>query len=1409
MKRLYFSLAMLGIAGTASAQLGSTQQSAACCQVTNSLAQGVLHPEEETGDERFFTASPVPPNLHILIDTSVSMRELPQVVNSDHREFFASTLNGCANPRLDAYQASRGWNPANVYPVPDTGTGIGSDIGFPGLFQDSRFYGYMSWGDSTSPTPLASTKEQACQMRVPGWSTNPTEYNRCLSCLSTKGYYKVPGATAVNSGDLSNSNFLLWGRFLNFNPPKHVAARAALKRVIADVRAVRPGLSHFLSTAPSSRLLQKQSPTCDKTFPESGAFEPLRDSYIRSINALTFGTTAPLARSLLNIGYYFSSDNSVYSSAFGFGSAYSYPSEYSNPGGVVGSICFACQTNSIILLSDGEPSTDSLSSLIVQQLRGLNGGPVYCPDNAPCGGVTSPRDWGTSLTSYTDDNPDYLLDDVAKLLSTRDLAYNFPGEQRLRIHTIGFGAPNNLLRNAALVGGGSYSVAQDGAELSAALLDRIRDVPAQPATSLASAALSRPDASAAGAVVLPRFKPSRDSSVPWQGFLYRFELVPETLLGCIPGQPWSNGDLDQDGRCESTHLLDANGSLVVEDAQGHFVKREAPGVAAVPFWEAGARLKAGPGPTMRWKTRRLFTVADLNMDRLLDARDTPVEFSEANAPLLAEYLGISQNPGACADLAARLGVPALTQVECARVIIRWYRGADALNPDPALRDDDRPFLLHDIVHASPIIVEPPAPKASCSGASQCQPALFAGQTPMEPDFAGDAYESYVAHAGGRDKVVLVGSNGGMLHAFHNGRRSVDPYSGRLVYDAGTGEELWGFIPPDLLPKLRGALGRHGSFVDGTPMVREVWLDGTGGASADGVKQWREYRTVAVVGTGRGGMHRFALDLTDLLAADLMGNPRVPNQPGSFLWMWPQPCDALLQQVGESLSHFAPQSPPLGPVALTPEADDAFRSMAGQGSGPGILTPWSIHGMPARERWVVALNGGHDPLQMRGRGLALVDLASGRTVWSFFSGDGKGRSHHLRYPISAGVALADVGHAVSSGAVDADLLMDTATVGDYGGQLWTARFWTPGTFDYSTGQVGNWHAARSFRVANLAGRTSDPEALRGPFSSMATTVLQPETGFLRAFVGTGDRQNLAERGGSCRLGNPRACAEQGCGVRNVFKVETPFNRVREDGLHYGGFAQTAASSYPGTSGPSCAGARARFEWSVTSGSMCSVNASGALESTCDGSSSTWACYTSQQGMAPRGSPQGSPTYPERFYGLWSYGGAPWRVFNSEVEAAAFDSRLFTDLDLMNVGQFDTNGMAQPGPVASPLDKGWYVTHATPFERTSTSATVVNGCVLWSAFVLAPSTSACPVAGANLSRLYQADAVSGSASCASGFHAPSGAWARFLQFNSAVSLAEPLSLELQGQASTSLLLNTPSGTSGPGGPGGPVVRIPVTP
>ncbi|HYH94324.1 pilus assembly protein PilY [Hyalangium sp.] len=1408
LRQLGLGLAVLGVVSAAHAQqLGnptaSPEQSTACCQLTTSLVNDVLRGKDVSGDERFFSAEGAPPNIHFLVDTSGSMRELPQVLDSEHSTFLALTTNGCDNPRLDAFQLSRGWDPNIVYPIPDPGTGMGSDTGFPSLFQDDKFYGYMYWGDLSNPTPQWNTKEEACQSQVTDYAgTGAVEYARCLTCLSTKGFFKEHEAEGRDNAPYNVAGFMLWGRFLNFNPPKYVTAKAVLKSVIKDLKRVRAGISYFTSNSPNTAMLKEQNPSCQQIINDSSSFDSNRASYINAVNGLNFSTGTPLARSLLNVGYYFTSDDTVYRNVFGFGANYSYPSSFKNDTltSQGRSVCWGCQVSSVIIITDGEPSGDNLPAAVVTKLRQLQGA-VYCPDALPCGGgTTASRDKGTNPAVYTDDNPQYMLDDVAKLLFEQDLQRNTPsqvgdfntaGKQNVITYTVGFGINSNFLRHTAEVGGGLYYTADDAASLKQALLDIITNVQTR-ATSFSSPAASTLQVRSASVTLIPRFKPARNKTAPWQGFLYRFKEGKERLLGCDPANPGVQ-DLNQDGDCNDTLLLDAEDEAIIENDEGNFIKlldsQNGIVTPAVAFWEAGERLKAGG--TQKWMTRKIYTIIDSNTDGKVDFNDTPIRFSQANSGVLREFLGISQNPTECSDLAGQLGEP-LTPDDCAKLVIRWYLGADALNPDPSKRDLDRPFLLHDIFHSSPVNVDPPIPARFCGFSQACSSALFAGATPLVDSNGAPApaYELYQQGTNGRDKIVLVGSNGGMLHAFHSGKAlasgDVDTLTGQRLYDDGTGQELWGFVPPDLLPKMRPNLGKHAYFVDGTPMVRDVWMDGLGGA-ADGKKEPGEYRTVAVVGTGRGGVHRFALDLTRLLGKlPDEASTRVPDQTGDFLWLWPQPCDPLALQVGESFTNYAPQPPPILPVALTDAADDALRAMSSTSSGG--TGPWTIDSTPAHERWVVVVNGGFDEHMLRGRGFAVVDMRTGHTVWSFFYGDGQSRSEHLRYPIGTGLSVLDIGQG-NNPVSDADRLFDSATVGDYGGQLWMVRMWKPGAWDATKKQVNNWLAARAFRVANLAGDTGDAEAMRAPFSYMTVNTLQPDTGFLRTFAGTSDRENLLEKGTGCRLSNPRACAVQGCGVNNTLTVERgtlgTYTTAYTANATYQGFHYSSGSSLSTTTaaapGPACAGARVTLNWNNDAANGCGNANDGSLQYTCDGNSSTWSCRETANTWTVLNYVELTSPYPQRYYGVWTYGGtALTRRFDTEAQAATYDNSRFTDTDLVNVSNFNAAGEVVSNPSAAPSSKGWFLQYGAANERTGTTGTLINGCVLWSTFEPSGSSGAvCSTTGTNIARLYQSNFATGEANCAVSFYRDGvnnpgpnpGTWERFKLSTTVAAPAEP--------------------------------------
>ncbi len=1195
-------------------------------------------------------------------------------------------------------------------------------------------------------------------------SVAPPERAVCIKCLDERGFYKKPGFTYSSS---NRDKFVFSGKMLNFNPPKYVILKKVMRDVIADLKRMRVGYSIFdgnpkLSSGDGAKLLKKQAPQCSVIADDPDAFDDVRADYINGLLNLSFDSNTPLAESLYDVGLYFTSSTGVYSS-YGFDR---FKNAYEpNIGDESRGWCWGCQATSIIIISDGEPTQDT--SVPITAIRTANGGSVKCPD----------RDGNGSA-----DCSDHYLDDVAKFLHNRDLQAHSPtivgdmntaGLQTVNVYGIALSNESPILRNATEgVGGGLYIDADDADTLKQAITDVLSAVKTR-ATSFASASVASFQVNSTSGSVLARLEPSRGGGAqPWRGYLYRFELGPEVIAGCDPataatvlsGGSGDAKDFNKDGDCSDVYLFDmdpATGKVndpVLEDDQGRFVKLADPATPATPFWEAGAVLKPA-GKTEVWKTRKIYTIVDDSgptgsPDNKIDTYDTPIEFSEANAEKLRDHLGIGDNPAECASLGTAIG-ETLDSLACAQLIIRWYRGADALNPDPDQRDYDRDFLLGDIFHSAPIVVDPLADKFMCGTGGQCLPTLFEGKTPLDPDGSGgadDAYEEALEEHGDRDRIVLVGSNGGMLHAFHSGGMTgTDPDTGLPTYDGGTGEELWAFIPPDLLPKLRTFIGRHGYFVDGTAMVRDVWLDDNN----DGKKQKAEFRTVAIMNEGTGGTKRFALDLTDLIgrtgAATSTRAHRPPNEAGDFLWLWPQPCDELSMLVGESTGNFAPKPPAIGPVAIKDEAG-----------------PYEINGVEAREQWIVFFNGGNDPNMLRGRGMAIVNIADGSTLWSFFSGDGSTNSDGLRYPIAAPMAMLDVGNAYNS-TPDQDLLFDTATVGDYGGAVWTVRFWMPGELD-ADGKVTNWFAARSFEIDAGSGN-----AVRPAFAQMTSNVLQPDTGYLRTFIGSGDRNNLTDKPGEfCRLGNPRACARQGCSVERSLTVERGGSTVFSGDVAFASGQLASGSLSTAAGGAACLGTKVVLEYDNNATTTCAMNVDGRTEVVCDGTSSSWSCRTVEDDWVATNLQQlsGAPTTSEdKFFGFWSYGVSPTRMFNSAAEADDFDnaSNLLTSSKLVDVTNVDASGLPTGG-TSGQLGEGWYVSYSPLEERTGSGSTILDGCVLWNSFEPGTGASLCATTGNHMARFYQAGYVHGAANCAASFN-EAGTWSRFVERSVVAVPGEP--------------------------------------
>ncbi len=162
-----------------------------------------------------------------------------------------------------------------------------------------------------------------------------------------------------------------------------------------------------------------------------------------------------------------------------------------------------------------------------------------------------------------------------------------------------------------------------------------------------------------------------------------------------------------------------------------------------------------------------------------------------------------------------------TDDEAAR-LIEWGSGADV-----AGFRDRRGWILGDIVHSTPVVVGPPS------------------------DFVIESsYQDFQNANAGRKKMVYVGANDGMMHAF----------------DAENGDEEWAFVPEFALPAFEAMADSyycHTYTCDQTVSVNDALIGGA-------------WRTVLLGGGREGGSQIFALDITDPDSPSLLWQSVLPN-----------------------------------------------------------------------------------------------------------------------------------------------------------------------------------------------------------------------------------------------------------------------------------------------------------------------------------------------------------------------------------------------------------------------------------------------------------------------------------------------------------------------------------------------------
>jgi Tfp pilus tip-associated adhesin PilY1 len=286
----------------------------------------------------------------------------------------------------------------------------------------------------------------------------------------------------------------------------------------------------------------------------------------------------------------------------------------------------------------------------------------------------------------------------------------------------------------------------------------------------------------------------------------------------------------------------------------------------------------------------------------------------------------------------------------AAALINAARGRLSTSPADPAGSDDRSLRLGAISRSTPALV---------------------GGSPFDPA------------AAARDQVLYAGAEDGFLHAFLAGRRETVG-GGYDHLAAGSGEELWGYLPGSLLPGLNfqpfdDVLEFAAVHVDGSPLVTDLFIDCNG----DGHREWRTVlvATASIQTTNQGVV--FALDVTD---------PHVPR----LLWETTLPGSGLGRSRGAAIGRFGAEGDSSVRVFITA---GTIGRIAGDGSPAPLVGSYGA--------MACALN-----------------LDDGRLLWQFVA-PYTNEAINLAEPPTAPVLML----AADSGGIDGVLF------GDLAGQLW--------------------------------------------------------------------------------------------------------------------------------------------------------------------------------------------------------------------------------------------------------------------------------------------------------------------------------------------------------------------------------------
>jgi type IV pilus assembly protein PilY1 len=561
-------------------------------------------------------------------------------------------------------------------------------------------------------------------------------------------------------------------------------------------------------------------------------------------------------------------------------------------------------------------------------------------------------------------NGSLWLDDIAKFMHEvdfrPDLANTNGVAQTIDVYTVGF--TTNAAANAALAKtaavGGGQFYTSNDPDQLAADIVSAIGDIVSKAQSFTAATVPASRTLAGEQLYVSMFTPV-DTSPYWNGVLRSYRLTAA-------------------GEVEASNGLCALNDVTPPCNSGAFL----PVAVRPPFWDAALAM---PAPFSRNLLVSRLDSGSVDLEAFLHEDDPGGDLDEID-------LGVTFPP-----LEIYNGSIATDEDELTAEIIGNVRGCYMGTGANGVACGTRPSVLSDIFHSNPVVVGQPTGGAN-SG----------------------SYAAFKAANADRTRVIYAGSNGGFIHGFHAG--TWQPAATPPSYDAGTGVELFGFMPWPARQNIRhlpaDTGGRDYYFVDGSPVAADVWLYTTASQTTK-LASGSEWRTVLLGGLRQGGSAYYALNVT---------NPSAGSCPSGELGsaypclMWEFPLESDLATI---------------------------QSTIGETWGEPVITKIKLSvGGNIVERYVAIVTGGYHatgdpnshatylPGATQGRSIWILDVKTGRPIArrQFDTSGDCTILLALQATDEQGMCFA----IASSPAVydsDGDGYADLIVVGDLGGNVW--------------------------------------------------------------------------------------------------------------------------------------------------------------------------------------------------------------------------------------------------------------------------------------------------------------------------------------------------------------------------------------